>query len=526
MIQMHTIRFDCAGSEMETMNTCVATKLGVVGRLRHRKGAVLVWCSVLLLIMIGMIGLVIDGALLMAGHRHNHNAADAAALAAAYAKMRGLTDPQAEAEAVIYVTDPAHNNIANATLPITRIPPSQGAYAGASGYVEAIVTSPIPTYFIHVLPGINAGATVSARAVAGYELVAAGEGVITLDPNQKPGLKVAGGGTLCVNGTVLVNSLGGGVDENGETVEGQQTGIQATNNSTVKATEVLAAGGVNDPNNFINYESGGPNPLDAGTGLLFPDPLVNLPTPTDVKGAGSQGGGVVLAYRGSPQATSGGYALNNPLDASVGGYGPNYIRDAGLPTETMVLHPGIYESIQITGGNVEFVPGIYVLSPQSNTVWALDISGGTVIADGIMFYNTGQDYDPLTGLPDRNDGDLPPPNPAPTEFGGIKINASMGFSPIDTTTYNYGGEDVSAFNGMLFYYRRWNTEQMQIEGNSSEGDLVGTLYAKWANAKITGQGTYDAQFITGSMDIAGTGNVTINFTGNNAGKAPQIFLVE
>ncbi len=174
-----------------------------------------------------------------------------------------------------------------------------------------------------------------------------------------------------------------------------------------------------------------------------------------------------------------------------------------------------------------FAPGIYVLSPQSNVAFSLEITGGDVTAEGIMFYNTGSDYNVLDGSPDSADLDNDPAAPSDVIFGKIKINASMQFSPIDTETYTYdppltGGD----FENMLFYQRRWNEAEMQIEGNSDEGDLAGTLYAKWANVKIAGQGTYDAQFVVGSMDLSGQGDITINYNGDNVGKAPRIFLVE
>ena len=182
------------------------------GRGRRRLGAILVWCALLLVVLIGMVGLVIDGALMMAAHRQAQNAADAAALAAAMDLMLGRSLADATASATTYVTDPNHNNLPSATV-VVNTPPTQGAYAGASDYVEAIVTYPIPTFFIHVLPGIEQGQTVGGRAVAGSELVAAGDGVMVLDPNTWPGLDVSGGGAIKVVGRVIVNSEGGGVDE-------------------------------------------------------------------------------------------------------------------------------------------------------------------------------------------------------------------------------------------------------------------------------------------------------------------------
>ena len=85
---------------------------------------------------------------------------------------------------------------------------------------------------------------------------------------------------------------------------------------------------------------------------------------------------------------------------------------------------------------------------------------------------------------------------------------------------------MSDFDNMLFYQRRLSVSKLQIEGNSSSGNLQGTLYAKFGKAKIAGQGTYDAQFIVGSMDINGQGDITIQYNGNGVAKAPQVFLME
>jgi hypothetical protein len=186
--------------------------------------------------------------------------------------------------------------------------------------------------------------------------------------------------------------------------------------------------------------------------------------------------------------------------------------------QTVTLYPGIYESISITGGTVVFQPGIYVIRPLSNTTNPLRITGGSVTANGVMFYNTGSTYDPYTGLPDADDGSQLPPASDNPFMGSVQINASIQFRPIQDTS--------SEFNGMLIYQRRRNTSTMTISGNSSAGQLAGTVYAKWADLDITGQGTYSAQFIVGRLTITGNGSVTVHYAGTNLGRAPAVFLVE
>jgi hypothetical protein len=80
---------------------------------------------------------------------------------------------------------------------------------------------------------------------------------------------------------------------------------------------------------------------------------------------------------------------------------------------------------------------------------------------------------------------------------------------------------------MLFFQRRMSTKAVSIGGNGSEGSLLGTLYAKWAMFDVTGQGTYDAQFIAGEFSLSGQGIVTIrDVAGGLRGRADVIYLVE
>lgn len=453
---------------------------------RRRSGKVLVLLALLLPALLGMAGLVIDGGLLMAAQRQAQNAADAAALAAAMDKLRGKADSTATATATTFVKDAQYNNLPNATLALNT-PPTSGPYAGATDYVEAVVTSPVLTSFIQVL-GVNSNQQVQARAVAAIEAVAAGEGAIVLDPTAVPGLAVSGGGHLVVNGRVVINSQGSGVDEKGQSVDLGLNKYAATtgNGSTIEATNIQVVGGVDTPANFKPFAAGDPSPLHARA-LPEPDPLRNLPTPTTATP------GVDATYRGA-------YANSN---------------------KTETISPGIYDSIKISNNaNVTFSPGIYIIKMPSNGSNAISITGGaTVRGDGVMFYNTGSDFVVGTGLPDAGDGDGPVGSPNGANFGDVTINGSN----VQLTGLN---NPQSPFNGMLFYQRRWNNKGADVQGSGANTKLGGTIYAKWSNFKLAGSGKYDAQFVVGSMALSGTANVTLNYAGKNLGKANQIFLVE
>jgi len=494
----------------------------------NRRGATLVLCALLFIPLVGMVGLVIDAGLLMAAHRNSQNAADAAALAAAEDLMVGKASGEAGMTAQEFVAKHASGDEPlNAEV---HIPPATGPYAGENGYAEVVVSGSRRTYFLHVLSGL-AGAksehSVQARAVAGTRPVTAGAGVVVLDRHKKPGLDVGGGAQLLVNGRVYDNSEGGGVDENGDPVliDTAQYAGTVSPNALLRATDIRIVGGVNDPDQFQNFDpNDSTNVLHAGQ-LPVPDPLINLATPTVDTG-------VDPTYRGSPQASNTNLKLG---DQTAEEPKLNYIENEGTEDARMVLHPGIYTSIDITGGKVRFEPGIYVLRPDKNTTNTLKITGGDVVAEGIMFYNTGSNYDPVSGAPDSNDRipaadglDQEPPATDGADFGGITINASMQFSPIDLDEHSYDPMHTPSedFEGMLFYQRRLNTEGVDFQGNAEEGNLTGTIYAKWAHFKIAGQGTFDAQFIVGSLEVTGNGELTINYTGEDEGHGYNVFLVE
>ncbi len=454
--------------------------------LRPRKAKTLVLFCVLAPVLVGWVGLVIDGGLLMAGQRQAQNAADAAAAAAAMDKMRGGSNATSLATANNFLT---YNSLSNAPALVLgtsfNIPPQQGPHTGDAHYVEVIVTNPVPTYFMQAI-GASSSANVKARAVAGYEAVTAGEGGAVLDPTAVPGLSISGGATLLVHGRVIVNSQGAGYDENGNYINlgYPQYAVTTNNNSTIQATDIRVVGGVDTPANFKNVPGNIGNPLHAGA-LPEPDPLENLATPTTANGVNSTSRG---AWKNGTQAS---------------------------------LLPGVYDSIEINNANYSFPAGIYVVKGGN-----FKITGNSnVTGNGVMFYITGSNYDPTTGSPDSSDGNTSPPTTGNPSFGGITINGGTG---ANAGTVNLTGlsDSQSLFNGMLFYQRRWNTQSADINGGSDTTQLNGTIYAKWARFKLDGSGVYNSQFLVGSLALSGQANITINYAGKNTGKAPQVFLVE
>lgn len=448
---------------------------------KRRAGTILVITAIVSVVLFGLLGLVIDAGQMMSAHRMTRNAADAAATAAAMDLLTGRSHATVIATATTFVKD--YNGLESATLAV-NIPPASGPHAGNSQFVEVIVSNDVPMAFIQVL-GIGSEQTVKGRAVAGWEGVNIPAGVIALDRNARPGIDLTGNGSLIVNGSVLVNSNGGGMTESGLPINNGSggTAITTSGNGTLYAKQVMSVGGVSNSSKIKNYDSSNPkSPLETGS-VGLPDPFQYLPPPTTAQGAvGTNFGAIKLSGKAS-----------------------------------VTLSPGVYTSIE-TSANVQVTlnPGVYIIAGGG-----ISMSGNSELrGSGVMIYNTGSDYNVNTGLPDSGDGNSLPPALGNPTFGGVSIsgNAQLALTPYVNSS--------SSFDGMVFYQRRLNTEPLKLSGNGSSDVLSGSVYAKWAPLDLSGNGTFNAQFVVQRIDISGNGNLTLDVSGNIFARSDQVFLVE
>jgi hypothetical protein len=466
-------------------------------RSRHRNvrsGKILVFVALLLPPLCGMIGLVIDVGVMLTVRRHAQNAADAAARAAALERVAGGSDADARVAAEAYVQ--SYNALSGATVTLNS-PPLSGSYSGNPEYVEIVVTVPTEAWFIPAVGGPRSH-EIRARAVAGPEALAAKEALCILDPNAVPGLTIDRT-TLRVNGRIWVNSQGAGQDESGGWVDlGLPSyAVERTNGGAFEASRLSTVGGVDSAAAYV--DSSGVSALKARQ-LPRTDPLMNLATPTTSTG-------VSPTYPGIN-----GQVFDSPQDIAV----------TLAPGETVTLSPGIYSSINVTGtGSVSFQPGIFVLQGGNANGHALNLSvSGTVSGSGVMFYNTGSNYDPATGEPDRGDGNVLGTDPD-AAYGDIVLNSGfLSLSPLSSTS--------SPFAGMLIYQRRWNTMPLTLYHNNGDDSVKGTIYARWAKLTMVKSGTFTTQCVVGSFvatsPTAG-GYVTLN-PSPTKGKAKLVYLVE
>src|SRR5262245_36211408 len=89
-------------------------RLRLARTTQPRRAAILVKFALLLPVLLGLVGLVIDSGLLMAAQRRAQNAADAAAMAAAVERHRGATEAEARTVGTAFVKE--YNGLSAATV--------------------------------------------------------------------------------------------------------------------------------------------------------------------------------------------------------------------------------------------------------------------------------------------------------------------------------------------------------------------------------------------------------------------------
>ena len=471
-----------------------------------RMGYVLILVALLLPLLIGMVGLTVDGGLLLASHERAQNVADATARSVALALKNGASHNslQSWGETVAFGLNSLPKDSAKSSggQVVVYHPPISGPFAGNATFVEVLVSHPLDTTFIQVLGTPTSHYSVTARAVAGYRSIQLDAGVIILDPAANPGLNVSGSNAqLLVDAAVVVYTNRKGENEYGATVgqlqAGQASVMMGGSGSTLKASNVIVSGGVDDD---MNYMAPAVGELHAGTNDMANDPFHDAPsTPLPIP---TTANGVINRQLGSVSVSTG--TTKNLVAPNA------YDSTTGITT----LNPGIYNNITITGGKVVFQQGIYVLQNKSGGGNIMSITGGTVTANGVMFYNTGSTWDPVTGGEDQADlgtSSQTAPVGQKTKFGGIKLNGSLvNMSPINVKTLTYPDPKPSVFQDMVFYQRRVNTQNVNInDGAAYPGGVSGRIYAKWAQLKVSGNGTYNFSIVVGSMSNSGNATITV-----------------
>ena len=484
----------------------------------HRSGKALIFVILAMPMIVGIIGLVIDGSLILHEYRETQHATDAAATAAAYSYSQGESSFTTTLRARDMVQ--THNELPEANVELNS-PPLNGPYSGDLDYFEVFVSRESDTLFMQLANRFTRR-SVRTRAVAGYKDSTVRAAITILDPDPLPititglpislpslpnhhlgGLEVLGLGQVRVEGAVVVNNEWGGVDENGD-LAGASTGLRNALRCTpilpltkLLAEDIYVVGGVDTPDNYGHLDGSQPSPLVANKSPIQ-DPLRGLPVPS---------------------------LASDPVNVNATPRGVANIVNIPLLSPPIVLEPGVYDWIHVVTGPVQFEPGIYVIRGRNPaTGVSLLIGGNSVNMNRVMFYITDNaSFTPVTGHPDRGeDSSSPPPSGLTNLVPSAVINGTLLNTQLSPLT-----DAASPFNGVSLFQARNDRRPIvlvseQLLGSSS---VSGTIYSKWGNVIVVANGRHDLGIVAGSCRIVSA--LDSVFRPSQTFAPPQeVFLVE
>lgn len=302
------------------------------------------------LFLLGFLALGVDVGYLFHEKRMAQSAADSAAVAAAEEASSGNTSNEqtvANAMAKVNGFDPgATINPATVTLST----PSSGNYSGSSTYIQAVVSKPVPTFFLGILNRAAMSIPVSARAVAGGGL--SSPTCICLEESTGQGLAMSN------NAQISAPQCGVTVDS------GSSNAVGVTGSADLSA---LSLGTVSTTwNNASNINNSGA--ISSSTKVVQGIATTCKPTLT------------------APTLPTGLPCYSNPIQ----GWTPanNYTGTYTLPlaNETTISNTVCYTSLDTSqSSSVTFLPG-YTYYIQGN----FSTGGGSPLTgNGVTFYVGG-----------------------------------------------------------------------------------------------------------------------------------------
>jgi len=533
--------------------------------VEHSRGQILIIVAFGLIVLIGIAALVIDLGFSWMLRRHEQNAADPAAVAAA--RFIGDPDPltgvqtydsvQGWAAACAYARANGFFSVGNTacaaglesdgTSMDVNYPPdaSAGDFVGQPGMVQVIISAQHDTFFGRIFG--QSRATVVTGAVAARQRGSANSSsLIALKPDGCATAKIHGNGTIKVyptpgytgpGGFVQINSDCGNSTADDNCATSSQGALDVAGTAHLSAPQVNVYGGCKGPSGqpvcptppgICNTATG---PLDEAQHQVG-DPLGGLRFPpwnTSVAGAKC---GITAANTTATGSEGCGQGAGRiPWAASPASRCP------GLPGgfTCVELDPGIYYGGWSIGTRivVSLKPGIYVIAGGGISIGStgqLDsLAGGSAPAP-ILIYNTDN---PIyanacpAGNAKRCQQSLDLTAQANLKLAGLLPNQPC--PPVTTA----GG---CPFGGMVIWYDGDGSQQpsngsctgttacVDIAGGSTLF-ISGTIYAPTAHVDIegnsgtncgTGTQTQKAavQIISWTWDLGGTGDLCMPYDPN------------
>lgn len=459
-------------------------------RRTRDRGQILVIFAGGLVLLMAISALVIDLGFVFMLRRHEQNAADPGAIAAArfiptadtgqmrtaacfYARQNGFfPDPNTTCDTA---SDPAGTSLT------VHYPPSAGAgpFAGQSDKVEVVISRTNKAFFAGVL-GMPAVRVATSAVAAFSDGNSNGSSLIALSKTACPGGKTHGTGDVIIH-PLVPGTEGGYVHVNAQCSNGPPDGMCSSGSGGLK---IDGGSTLTAPHTYVNgtcqSSGGGPTPLTEGA-VQIGDPLAELANaPPQIAGrpAGQCGPtGIVTAPTGPG---SNGCKFN----------------DAGV----VPLLPGVYYGGWEILNNVtiELAPGVYIIAGggiKLNASGAItSVQGGLGTPAPVLFFNTDN---PATG----------------TGQGDIDFTAQ--------STLKLRAIDNGPYKGILMWNDGFgsNADSEISLGGQTNLDIGGTVYNPKGHVKVEGGSGVGSvasiQIIADTFDVGG--NSTLDMPYDPAG---------
>jgi hypothetical protein len=477
------------------------------------RGQAMIIVALSMVVLLGIAALVVDLGLSWILHRHEQNAADPAAIAAAryieegdsaatrtkmdnaacfYAQQNGFFGGDLACASAL---DPANQDLQVLWPPSG---PFAGEFAGRPEMVLVVIRDEHPSFFGRVL-GRGNFASVASGAVAARETQSANSNsLVALDPDS------CGAGHIHGNGTITIEPV-----DNPNTGVPYSGGYVQVNSSCDGGTYDDACGSGSG-----GFQHGG----NAGAELIAPHMYIN--------GTCQESGGEVTVpvTEGAPQ-------IGDPLASLVGPRQDEYpagqcVRNNGTyftltPTSngcsvsrnSVTLTPGVYWGGWQFSGNgtrVTLQPGIYIIAGGG-----IGIAGSAsidTVGDGsgnparVLIFGTDNTMDPSCA------DDIAIARGGGTGYLARCVQGQLKLS--GQGSVSMWGLDSGPWRGLLLWQDGDGSNPdapVELTGNGAL-NLAGTIYAPLANVKIDGNGDavgtrLAVQVISWTWDVGGNGNL-------------------
>jgi Flp pilus assembly protein TadG len=417
--------------EMLFCSLGLGQKLGVVPKIRNdESGQVLVFTALSMTILLGFTALATDVGVLFYAKRKLQIAADAAASAGAVDYLYNGSATSAIAAAKAAATQNGVTGGSSGANVTINVPPSIGPNAGYTGFVEAIVSTPNPTFFMKVFN--RSSVTVAARAVAGdppstacvwlmatsgtaltlkgsYDIEAAGCGMYVNSPSSNAINVTGNGGTVKAGYVDVVGSATGNhvispttATTNADPMTnpyGNLTGPDPSNGgcTSTDSTSTTVTGNITGPGlgNAMCYTKAVTlNNVTFGAGTYVFENGVTIPTGSTV----TLNGGTFDLYNGTyNQASNSTLSLTAPTTGSVSGTFNSIAFMVPANNASYTCGNNTQLPLVFGSSSAKLDGVIYAPCAQLN----LNDSGGNIAAAGIVAYSL-YNNSALLSLPNYN----------------------------------------------------------------------------------------------------------------------------